>query len=341
MVKDWLFSTDRNNPPGSDGQHTAYSEENVQSDGGQENEMNYMLNTISKTTKPTFILEPPPSSRKRNIITAEVHRSSDENELDINSSLYFTSDKEGGDYTKIASNASGVSTSGGSKQVLLMGSFTDTPKASVNFDEMTAFISTSPKPFLLSSDCGELVSMQQKDSSSGSGPYLEGPYLENENEQLLAAINGTRKPCIVKGYIDSTAHASPPSSLLSSHTSEISSANCQGEGYVSEENALLLVASNVTAANQSSTGSQLKKGNYQANQNTTTSGIATSFDENISTSKDGEYISPTAFENIVLTEKQQNIKPDASHKSCKKSPEGSSSVDSDCIDCYDNSPVDV
>ena len=326
MVKEWLNSTDRNNPPGSDGHHAAHSEENVQSEGGQENEINYMLNTISKTKNPIFILEPPPPSRKKNVITAEVHRSSEENEF--NSSLF--SDKEG-DYTKIASNATGASTS---KQFVPMENFTSALKASSNFEKTAEFCSTSPKPFLLGLDCGEPLSMQQQDSSapsSGTAPYLEnneGMYLENEDTEH--SCNGT-----VKGYMGNTAHVSPPPSvLLSSHTSERSSSNYQGEGYVGIEHAILLDAGNMIAPNQSSTHSQ----NYQTNENATTSGVATSFGEYISTSMDGQYISQTALDSI-LTETQQNTKPDVSHKIIKKSPEGS--VDSDCIGYYDNSPIDV
>ena len=288
--------------------------------------MKLMLETIT-----TFKLDPPPPSRKKNVITAEVHRSSDENE---NLSSYFTSDKEG-DYTKIASDAPGASSSGGSKQIVLMDNFTDAPKASSNIDEMTAFISASSKPFA--------PNKLQNDSSTHSsetGPYLDHLYVDNEDEaeQLLAVINGTREPsynCIAAGD-----HVSAPSSLLSSDTSESSSVNCQGEGYVSEQNAVLLVAGNTTSANQSAC-SQLNS-NYQATQNTTTTVIATSFDENVSTSKDGEYISASAFENMILTEKEQSTKSFASHKITKKTHEGSSSVDSDCIgDYYDNSPIDV
>ena len=284
--------------------------------------MKVMLETIT-TSKPdpTFKLDPPPPSKKKHAITAEVHRSLDKNELNIDLSSHFTSDKEG-DYTKIASDAPGASTSGGSKHTVLMDMFTEAPQPSSNVNKMTEFNSASPKHILLNEP--------QQDSSthsSGTEPYLERPYLYNENEQLLAAISGTRESsynCIVADN-----HVSAPSSLLSSDTSESSSANCQGEGYVSEENAALLAADNMTSSNQSAYP-QLKS-SYQANQNTTTRLIATSFDENVSTSKDGEYISPLAFENF---EKQQNTK--------KKTHEGSSSVDSDCIgDCYDNSPVDV
>ena len=201
-----------------------------------------MLNTISKTKNPTFTLGPPPPSRKKNVITAELHRSSDGSEF-----VPFYPVQEG-DYTKIAT---GVSTSEG--QFVPMDNFTSASKASSNFEITAEFCSTSPEPFLLVPDCDEHVSMQQQDSSA--------PYFEN-NEEMSSVKNEHEQLLTVKGYTDNIAHVSPPSLLYSS---ERSSANCQGEDYVGVEHAILPDTGNVTAE---STDSHLKN-DHQTNQNST------------------------------------------------------------------------
>lgn len=293
-----------------------------------------------------FELKPPPTKKNKKIIAtteADVHRPSDE---EIINSSGLSSDK-GGDYAKIASDAPGASTSGDSKQFVPMGSFTIPSKVFPNIDEMTKFCSDSPKPF---QEYSELMIMQRKDSntnsnSSDTAPYLENhenmpssdspPYLENENDELLAASNANKEhsyDCIAKGHTGNFA----PSIMLSSQASESSSANFQGEGYVSEENAILLIDNIgcVTGINHSQLTS-----NYQANQNST-SGLVTTFDRN---KKDGQYISQTTLDNILaeIASQQQTTRQDSSHNIVKISAEGSSSVDSDCLDCHDNSSIDV
>ena len=57
----------RNNPAGSDEQPVHYSEEIVQSVGGQDDDINFMLSKINKN--PQFVLEPPPTRKSKNIIT--------------------------------------------------------------------------------------------------------------------------------------------------------------------------------------------------------------------------------------------------------------------------------
>ena len=295
--------------------------------------MDYMLSTINKNP---FKLDLPPAKRNKNIarITAEVHRPSDENKVDTGHSSVPFSDKEG-DYTKIASDAPGASTSGGSKHCLQMDNFNDNPKPELHFS-ITQFCSTSPKPF---QDCSELVPMQQKDSSvqsSGSEPYVENnedvpsndspPYFENENVQLLAEKREPTYDCIVQtGNID---HVSPPSILLSSHNSESSSVNFQGEGYVGVENAIL--HSNSSMTNNQSAYSQVNNANAAC-------GFAMSFDDNISTSKEGQYISQAVMHSILTknVSPQQTIKQDASIIVVKQTSEDNSSANTD------NSATDV
>ena len=318
LVKKWLNSADRNNPPGSDGQHGTYLPEIGRSELGQDNEINYMLNQI--ISKPSFVLEAVPKMKK--VTRAEVHRLPVENELE---SSYFASEKEG-DYAKIAYNAPGASTSGDSKQCVLMDNFVKAPELSSNRNETTLFSTASSKPSPKHQEYSELVVSKQVNSishSSGSLPYLENneessgcspPYLENEHEQLLTEINGAKKPshdCVNNGYAGNITHATP-SILSSSHPSEGSSNSFQGEGYVTESDMLLL--------NGTFNQNTHLQGNYQRNQNFT-NGIA--FNENVLASKYGQYI-------------DNNMNPaDAPSKANKKSPEGSS-VDSDCIGSNDN-----
>lgn len=315
LVKEWLNThslSHRNVPAGSDGQHASFNEENVvQPDNGQDNEMNYMLNKIISPMK----LDPPPVKKNKNAVKttiAEVHENKPFKDINFYS----------GDYATIASDAPGASTSGGSKQFVQMDSIHAVPKASPNLDKMTQFCS-SPKTFTTQDNEEMVISTQQKDSSAQSSetpPYIENnesdspPYLENE--QLLTESDVNRHPSTT-GKVPC---ASTPSVLLSSYASESSSASFQGEGYVSEDKAALLTT-----------------GSYQMNHNVT-SGFATPFaDKEVSTCKDGQYVSQTALDNMISTGNAV-LQQDASHK---KSPKGSSSVDSYCIDCYDNSPVDV
>ena len=206
-----------------------------------------------------------------------------------------------------------------------MDNFTAASKASSNVDETTRFCSTSHKVFGIPQD--EFIAKQRKDSSTHSSetaPYLENnenssssdspPYLENEDVQLLTGTNMKKDLSLVKGPTGNATLVSPSSIMSSLHTSESSS--FQGEGYVSEENAIMLA---VSATNQSSYNNAHPKNKYQKNQNATKGFGKSPVDENISTSKNGEYISQIALE----------------------LPEGSSSVDSDCINFFDNSPINV
>ena len=306
LVKQWLNSADRNNPPGSDGQHATYLEEPGRSEVGQDNEINYMLNQI--ISKPSFVLEAVPKRKK--VTRAEVHRLPVESELE---SSYFTLDKEG-DYAKIAP---GASTSGDSKQCVLMDNFITAPDLSSNRDETTLF-STSPKPSPKRQEYSELVVSKHINSmsrSSGSSPYLENneepsgdspPYLENEQEQLLTEINGAKKhshdPDCVHDYAGNINHVTP-SILSSSYPSEGSSDSFQGEGYVSEHDMLLL--------NGTPNQSTYLQG-YQGNQNFT----------NRNAIKYAQHI-------------VDNVKP------AETSSKTSSSVGSDCIGSNVNSSYDV
>ena len=291
-----------------------------------------MLSRINKN--PQFVLEPPPTRKSKNIITikAEVHRSLDENKVEMNSSTYF-SDKEG-DYAKIASDAPGASTSGGGKQFVQMDNFDD-PTALPPFDKMTPFCSASPKS--VPTVYGEGVPVQWKDStdhSSDTIPYLEEassndsqPYLENEDVELLPENREYKYDSIVN--TGKKAPASLPSILLSSHASESSSVSFQGEGYVAEDDPILLGSGAATNG-----GTFLQPNSNYTNPNPTNE-LATSLDESVSTSTDGQYISQAAMEDIIRCESAQP------QQAVKNSSKGTSSVDSDCIDCRDNPQVDV
>ena len=295
-----------------------------------------MLSKINKNTP--FVLDPPPTRNIKKsttvITTAEVQRPFDKIELEINSSAYF-SDKEG-DYAKIASDAPGASSSGGSKQ-FQVGNFVDDPKASPPFEKITQFCSASPKSLPIAQYYGEGVPVQRKDSidhSSDTTAYSEEPssndsppYLENEDVELLAESREPKYDSIIN--TGRKVHTSPPSVLLSSRASEGSSVSFQGEGYVSEENAILLGSA---ATANGSTYSEFKNDYTDSN---TTTGFALSHDESIPTCTDGQYISVAALENIILP---KNTLP---QKNVKKSSEGSSSVDSDCIDCRNNPKLEV
>ena len=93
----------RNNPASSDKQPISYSEENVWSDGDQDDDINYMLSKINENTQ--FVQGPSPirKSKKSTTMTtkAEVYRPLNEGKLEINSST----DKER-DYVKIAADTS-------------------------------------------------------------------------------------------------------------------------------------------------------------------------------------------------------------------------------------------
>ena len=290
-----------------------------------------MLSRINKN--PQFVLEPPPTRKSKSIktIKAEVHRSLDKTKVEMNSSTYF-SDKEG-DYAKIASDAPGASTSGGGKQFVQMDNFDD-PKALPPFDKMTPFCSASPKS--VPTGYGEGVPVQSKDSidhSSDTMPYLEDassndspPYLENEDVELLPENREYKYNSIVN--TGKKAPTSLPSILLSSHASESSLASFQGEGYVAEDDPVLLGSGAATNG-----GTFLQPNSNYTNPNAINE-LATSLDESISTSIDGQYISQAAMEDIIRCESAQP-------QVVKNSSKGTSSVDSDCIDCRDNPKVDV
>ena len=206
LVKEWLIKnpSHRNNPAGSDGQPVTYSEENVPSDGGQDNDINYMLSKINKNTP--FVLDPPPTRNIKKsttvITTAEVQRPFDKIELEINSSAYF-SDKEG-DYAKITSDAPAA----GSSKQFQMGNFVDNPKDSLHFEKIPQFCSTSPKSLPTAHYFGEGVPVQWKDSighSSDTTAYPEKPsfndspsYLENENVEFLAESREPKYDSIIR-----------------------------------------------------------------------------------------------------------------------------------------------
>ena len=295
-----------------------------------------MLSKINKN--PQFVLEPPPTRKSKNIIAittkAEVHRSLDKNKVEMNSSTYF-SNKEG-DYAKIASDATGASTSGGSKQFVQMDNFDD-PKALPPSDKMTPFCSALPKSLSTVQYFGEGVPVQRKDSidhSSDTTPYLEEasandspPYLENENVELLPENRGSKYDGIVN--TGKKAPISPPSILLSSHASESSSASFQGEGYVTEDDPILLGSGAAT------NGGTFLQPNSKCTDPNATTRFTTSLDETMSTSTDGQYISLAAMEDII------RCKSTLPQQAVKISSKGTSSIDSDCIDCRDNPKVDV
>ena len=294
-----------------------------------------MLSKINKNTQ--FVLDPPSTRKIKKsttiTTTAEVQRPFDKIESEINSSAYF-SDKER-DYAKIASDAPTTSTSGGTKQ-FQMGNFVGNPKDSLPFQKIAQFCSITPISLPIAQYYGEGVPVQQKDSidhSSDTTAYPEEPssndspsYLENENVKFLAESREPKYDSIIN--TGRKVHTSPPSVLLSSRASEGSSDFFQGEGYVSEENAILL---GIAATANGSTYSEFKNDYTDSN---TTTGFALSH-ESIPTCTDGQYISVATMENINLptsTLPQRNV---------KESSEGSSSVDSDCIDCSNDPKLEV
>ena len=250
FVKDWLKSNPsyRNYPAGSDEQSVDYSEETVQSVGGQDDDINYMLSRINKN--PQFVLEPPPTRKSKSSTTittkAEIHRSLDENELEMNSSACFSNKK--GDCVKIVVHPPGASSSGGSKPFVQIDSFADDPKILSPLDKITQLSSASLESFPTAQYFGEDVPVQRKDSidhsSDGTTPSIDTPpYLSNTNVELYKESKYDN--IVNKGK---EVHVSPPSILLSSHASEGSSASFRGEGYVCEEDADLL--GNIATTNE-------------------------------------------------------------------------------------------
>ena len=173
---EWLMKSPslRSNPATSDKQPISYSEENVWSGGGQDDDINYMLSKITKG--PQFVLDPSPfrKSKKSTTMTtkAEVYRPLNQGELEINSSTYF-SDKE--IYVKIPADAS------------------DNPKTPP-FSKITQMNSASSESFPSAQYYGEgvLAPVQQEDSMNGSSDtrmYVSSTdtpfYLMNENLELL------------------------------------------------------------------------------------------------------------------------------------------------------------
>ena len=241
LVMEWLMKSPslRSNPASSDKQPISYSEENVWSDGGQDDDINYMLSKITKGTQ--FVQEPSPirKSKKSTTMTtkAEVYRPLNEGKLEINSSTYF-SDKER-DYVKIAADAS------------------DNP-ITTPFSKITQMTSASSESYPSAQYYGEgvLAPVQQEDSMNGSSDtrmYVSSidtpPYIMNENIELLeeskydSVVNTGKK-----------VYVSPSPSIILTLPVEDSSASFQGEDYISEKNSILLDS---RAATDESTHSHL------------------------------------------------------------------------------------